>query len=82
MITYKVTHKGHIEPFEMQMVGDWLFKKGAKDSHKYEDTSVRVFNGTQIQQIRSELKELLGKGESWYVDTVGTGHEITLVPAS
>ena len=83
MIAYKVANRGHIGPAEMRMVKSWLFKKAhTKDGLMYVDTSVRVCSLTQIQQIRFELKEMLGKGESWYVDTVGTVHEITLVPAS
>lgn len=67
----------------MQMVGSWLLKKAnTKDGLMYVDTSVRVFNLAQINQIRSEMEPLLDEGESWYVDQNGTGHEITLVPAS
>ena len=83
MITYKVANKGHIGPAEMQMVGSWLLKKAnTKDGPKYQDTSVRVFNLAQLNQIRSEMAPLLDEGESWYVDQNGTGHEITLVPVS
>jgi hypothetical protein len=81
MITYKVTSRGHIEPPEMQVVGSWLLKRvNTKDGPKYEDTSVRVFNLAQINQIRSAMEPFLDEGESWYVDVVGAGHEITLVP--
>ena len=67
----------------MQMVGSWLLKKAnTKDGLMYVDTSVRVFNLAQINQIMSEMEPLLDEGESWYVDQNGTGHEITLVPAS
>ena len=67
----------------MQMVGSWLLKKAnTKDGLMYVDTSVRVFNLAQINQIRSEMEPLLDEGESWYVDQNGTGHEITLDPPS